>query len=74
MNRKIRYEVREYTMEVNEETVISYGINCVSEGESIAEVADISTDRKAVEELARTCGELELDPSQLKDVAEDFLA
>ncbi|MBR0417482.1 MAG: hypothetical protein IJI56_06720 [Firmicutes bacterium] len=43
-------------------------------GRTIASVEDISTDRSSVEELARICSKLDLDPSQLKDVAEDFVS
>jgi hypothetical protein len=74
VKKEIRYEVQETELSLGEETVISYGIKCTKKGRTIASVEDISTDRNSVEELARICSKLDLDPSQLKDVAEDFVS
>ena len=70
MKKEIRYEVQETELSLGEETVIK----CTKKGRTIASVEDISTDRSSVEELARICSKLDLDPSQLKDVAEDFVS
>ena len=74
MKKEIRYEVQESRLELGEETVMSYGIKCTKKGRTVASVEDISTDRRSVEELARMCDKLDLDPAQLKDVAEDFVS
>lgn len=39
----------------------------------VAFVSDVSTDRAAVEQLARRCTEGQLDPIHLLDVVEDAL-
>ena len=73
VKKRIVYEINETSVNVCEETVTSFGVSCLKEGKTIASVEDISTDREAVERLAELCNSLELDPGQLKDVAEDYI-
>ena len=42
-------------------------------GRVLAAVEDVSADSAFVEQLARKCTELQLEPSQLQDVIEDAL-
>lgn len=42
-------------------------------GRVLAAVEDVSVDSAFVEQLARKCTELQLEPSQLQDVIEDAL-
>ena len=72
--RKIHYEIKETKTCVSEETVTSYGISCREDGIVISSIDDISTDRDSVGKLASLCNELDLDPSQLEEVAEDFIS
>ena len=72
--KNVRYEVNETEIEVCDGSVLSYGISCIEKGMEIVSVKDISTDRKAVERLAKTCNNLDLAPSQLEEVAEDFVS
>ncbi|MBO4819086.1 MAG: hypothetical protein J5528_03000 [Firmicutes bacterium] len=72
--KKIYYEIKETKIDLNEETVTSYGISCKEDGIVISSIDDISTDRDSVGRLAGLCNELELDPLQLEEVAEDFVS
>ena len=75
--RKVRYryvpimETREHE-EIGK--YITYAISVRSVEDEVARVADVSTDFEAVRKLANLCTEQELDPDQLLDVVEDFLA
>ena len=73
MKKTVYYELNEVRINVNEDVVESYGIDCKEKGRKVASVCDISTDRKAVERLAELCNELDLDPAQLEEVAEDWI-
>ena len=74
MKQKITYEVKETTLDVNEEEISSYGIDCLVDGKKYLSVEDISTDKRSVEDLARICSALELEPEHLRDVAEDYIS
>ena len=53
---------------------LTYGIHVEgSKGEELLTVSDISTDRKAVEDLAKRCTERQLHPVQMADIIEDLL-
>ena len=77
-----KHENKHYTYSVFKEelrsedlgTYISYGI-CAKDcnGKILSSVSDISTEYEEVKKLALRCEEGQLDPSQLQDVAEDFL-
>ena len=73
MGKRIRYEIKETAVCIGEEIHTGYGISCLMEGAVVKEIEDLSTDRSSVETLAKACNELELDPIQLEDVAEDFV-
>jgi len=68
------YEISESEVTVNETTVRSYGISCRRGDEVLFFIDDLSTNRASIEVLAKKCNELQLEPSQLRDVAEDFVS
>ena len=69
------YRVCTSTVEIDKVAQTTYGIEAVGEdGEVLARVGDISTDRGAVERLAERCQRLGLAEYQLIDVARDFAA
>ena len=72
--KKVFYEIKETEVKLCEETVTSYGINCREDGKVVSSIDDISTDRDSIKKLANLCNDLELDPSQLEEVAEDFVS
>ena len=53
---------------------VTYGISARRDGEEIAFVSDVSTDRQAVEMLAHICTVNQLSTEHLNDVIEDFLS
>ena len=53
----------------------SYGISARDDNDNeIAYVSDVSTEYEQVNRLSELCTQEQLDPSQLQDVVEDFLA
>jgi hypothetical protein len=76
----ITYGISTEKYESNKECRISYGIVVYSEIDKdgtatiIASIRDISSDKKAVEELVQKCNLLKLSLLHLSDVVEDFLA
>ena len=55
-------------------TYITFSLSVRTVEEEIAFVSDISTDYEEIEQLAALCTIKELDPIQLEDVVQDFLA
>ena len=53
--------------------VLSYGIYCTKGSRVIASYHDISINKSCVQELVLQCNKLELSPSHLFDVVEDFI-
>ncbi len=78
--KNLTYGVTEEIHRVGGETRISYGIAAyadVSENGSaviVASVGDVSTQRRPLEKLVEWCNLLELSPTHLSDVVEDFLS
>ena len=72
--KKIYYEIKETKVDVNEKTVTTYGISCKEDGIVISSIDDISMDKDSVGRLAGLLNQLDLDPEQLEDVAEDFVS
>ena len=71
--KKNMYYVLPKEMTLCEESYIGYGIATI-EGNEIRElVSDISTNRLTVKYLVDLCNDLDLDPLQINEVAEDFL-
>ena len=54
-------------------TYTSYGIKAMKGSDEIEFVSDVSVDRPFVDELARCCTDLQLDPIHLFDVVEDAI-
>ncbi len=54
-------------------TYTSYGIKAMKGTDELMFVSDVSVDRTFVENLARCCTELQLDPMHLFDVVEDAI-
>ena len=72
---RYRYVPVQETLRTDElGTYVTYGLSVRTEEKEIAFVSDVCTDFDEVRELASLCTEKELDPDQLPDVIEDFLA
>ena len=71
--KSIKYVINETLVTVNEDAVISYGVSCFDNGTEIKKITDLSPVQQDVLSLVENCNELDLDPSQLTDVAEDFI-
>lgn len=74
---KYHYIVIESSGEIMDSCFISYGIALVSVDDLttvLQTVTDLSLDKEKVRSLVEKCNELQLDPIQLEDVAEDFVA
>lgn len=69
----IEYVLNETIITVSDRPAVSYGVSCLRCGTEVESVRDLSTDRALVAELIDSCNEFRLDPSQLEDVAEDFI-
>lgn len=54
-------------------TYTSYGIKAIKENVEVEFVSDVSVDKIFVDELARCCTDLQLDPIHLFDVVEDAI-
>lgn len=75
--RKVRYRYVpiQQTLKSDElGTYVTHGISVRTVEEEVTFISDLSTDFEAVQRLADLCTEQELDPTQLDDVIEDFLA
>lgn len=70
---KIIYVVNSTELKLGERVVTSYGISCIQDGDLLVSLTDLSSDRDGVLRLIDRCNELQLDPDQLMDVAEDFI-
>ena len=72
---KYRYVPVQETLEDDDiGTYVTYGLSVRAVEEEIAFVSDVSTELEEIQQLARVCTEQQLDPEQLPDVIEDFLA
>lgn len=68
------YPVQESVCDEDGRVYITYGIRAENAaGETVAHVADVSTNRRFVARLAQRCERGELDPEQLRDVILDSL-
>ena len=64
----MKYEMTQTSVSMEGITFVSYGIKSHSYA-----IPDLSTDRRAVEELVALCNRLDLSEIHLLDVAEDFV-
>ena len=72
---KYRYVPVQETLEDDDiGTYVTYGLSVRAVEEEIAFVSDVSTELEEIQHLAEVCTEKQLDPEQLPDVIEDFLA
>lgn len=76
---RLRYAIREECCELDKEKRISYGIVAYDNDDEddvptiFASVGNITDDREALARLVELCNSLELSPTHLLDVVEDFL-
>ncbi len=77
---KITYGLTEEHYSLDADTRVAYGIaayaNADEDGTAtiVASVHDITDNKQALAELVSLCNRLELSPTHLHDVVEDFLA
>ena len=72
---KYRYVPVQETFESDElGTYVTYGLSVKAVEEEIAFISDVSTEYEEIERLADLCTKNQLDPEQLPEVIEDFLA
>ena len=77
VKREVRYRyvpVQETLQTEDNAKYVTYGISVRTVEDEVAFVSDISTEFEEVSRLADICTAQELDPEQLGDVIEDFLA
>ncbi|MBQ9807043.1 MAG: hypothetical protein IJW49_11150 [Clostridia bacterium] len=76
----LTYGVTEEFHRIGSNVRISYGIAVYADAETngtntiIASVYDVSTDRLPLDRLVQWCNLLELSPTHLREVIDDFLA
>ncbi len=79
MKNRVIYGVREEIYNINGRARRGYGIVAYLPVDDdvgatvIASVSDVTSDRTALEDLARLCNKLGLDPCHIYDVVDDFL-
>lgn len=76
----LTYGVTEEIRRIGDDTRISYGIAVYADAEQdgtgtiVASITDICTRRQPLEKLVEWCNLLELSPTHLRDVVDDFLS
>lgn len=70
----IHYKLTEDTRSLEGRNYTAYGIAAFSEnGEIIAKIDDLTSERDKAELFAKSCERLALSPIHLRDAAEDFI-
>ena len=71
---KINVPVQETLTSDELGTYVTYSVSVRTVEEEVAFVRDVSTDYEEIRQLTELCTDKELDPGQINDVIEDFLA
>lgn len=69
----VYYKISATTIMVEEETFTTYGITCMNNGETIAKIDDVSTNKEDVESTIELFNKNQLDPEHFIEAVEDSL-